>query len=392
MPNAVARQSTYLFFDASGDLSVVAGQGDIGSVTFHANGESLVASPYATMRTLMDVLQDVHTTQGDITVEAAGGPARLAASAEPGKVLSADESLNLSEVTSEGSAFEPVWAKPWPDPFLPVQGFEIASNSGTGNTFFKVGQGFCHPKFRTGASGTQNDFTTDGKVLRFDTTFTGSWTKDITAAWAAGDTNGCQADGFSFSAHTPYYLFVIGRSEDSAIDFAIDYNIEGTGIAASTAIQTWADTAGGNKLFIRRIRTFVSRGSLVLDEQYSHGDWTYFAEPMQLHGTPAVAISATPAALAVGGPAEPHMALLHADWSGTAAANVWFYAQNNFNKATAVAPRFAVARSAIVQDMGFQFNQFIDTDREVTITLSAGSDLLRLTTMGYEDPRGRYMV
>ncbi len=389
MPTLDVRKSNFLFWDSLGNLTPVAGVTSVDPAVITALGTSLIeSSTAAAMRTILEVDKwGPYVAQGDLLVMgAASDPTVITSPTAPGLVL-ATSALNLSELTAEGSSFEPQYAKPWPDPFTDVVGFNCQSDAGTGNTVVGIGQGYCHPKFRSGASGAENDFGTDGKVLRFDTTFSGSWTKAITAAWAAGNTNGALVDGYSHSARDPLYLFVIGRSEDDTVDFAVDDNIEGTGIAATVAIIAWAGTAGSGKLFVRRIRTLMTVATFVLEPFHTVGDETLF-ENFWSPGTLVFGLSVTN--YLGPGPLEPHKVWGTYHWTG-GIVDVQFYLMNQWTQSS---PGISHTNSiAVKQVSGItvdgMFRLAVGPNNRFYISNGSATLSLAMYFKGFTDPRGR---
>jgi hypothetical protein len=384
MPTVDVRKSNFLFWDALGDITPVAGITTLAPTVPTALGTSLVETASAAgMRTLLEVDKEApFATQGDMKTEGAAGPVVIAAPNRPGLVLHAS-ALHLSE--DSGSVdLEPQWLRPWPDQFCDVTGFNIQVDAGTTNTVVAIGQGYCHPKFRWGSSGTQNSAGSQGKLLRYDNTTTGQFTKDITAAWASGTGNGCLPDGYSHTAYDILYLFVIGRTEDTDVEFCLGENIEGTDVEATAAIATWADTAGGNKLFIRRIRTIPTGSSLTMPYMHTNGDRTIFETYwIGLAGTTTLTVA--DATIYSPGPTEFHETWGRYNCTGGASGSVYYL--GNSLSATGPEKMIDVAHASV--EVGGQFHVEVGTDRAIEVSVSTGTDAGTYYFKGFTDARGR---
>jgi len=199
-------------------------------------------------------------------------------------------------------------------------------------------------------------------------------------------------DGYSHTAGDVLYLFAIGRSEDDAVDFAVGANIDGTDVAATAAIATWADTAGGNKLFIRRIRTLLTDTTFVLHPFYTIGDRTLF-ETAVLVGTVSLTIGAK-VDVVLPLPAEICSAFGRFFWVGPA-DQASLTVLNQFNRADSPSTEhtFTSAGEGASSGNTGQWDELVGPNATLTFVLSTGGpDNFAMAVKGFADYRGRVLA
>jgi hypothetical protein len=168
---------------------------------------------------------------------------------------------------------------------MEVQGFEMMNAASSQTNTMAIGRGVCIPMWESGGSGTLASYSNaENKEIRLLDTggLSANFEKRINATWEAGDDKGGLASGESIPSGGVLYVFVMGRSNDDAFEVGFDTNINGSNLADDTAIKLWHDNAGGQKLFLRRVRTVLMQASATtLVAQHTYGNWTHFRTPIQ---------------------------------------------------------------------------------------------------------------
>ena len=390
LADALVRASTYLFFDGTGALSYVAGLSDVGAVTFHADGIALVGSAYSSMRTLLNIAEITVTTTGDLITSINNLQVRLAAASQSGRVLMAGTD-NLSEV-ADTSAVRPSWQLPWIHPYAEVQGFPIRNHPTFPTSTIRVGQGVTQPYYQWGSAGDSSSlkYTSDGKELKMDEGLDGQWGKNAKATWATGENSGGMRAGTTLAAETFVYVFIMGRSEDATTELGFDDSINGTGLAATAAVQTWADTAGGNRLFLRRIGMIVPDATPDVRPMQTTGGWVTHHTPIPVLS--ANVTSGANVAITCFTPEEATLVRLMVKWTPTTAGDL-FTIRNTFTSgnglgAASWADEIKAVGMVTLAPQYFELTMLIDIDQLLQALTDDGTNApVVIHQLGYFDPR-----
>lgn len=218
LPNSVDRANGFIQFDANGEPTVVT---DVlpGTATVSPFGQTLIdAVDAAAGRVIMDSLQDVFTTRGQILYEGAAG--ELALNKGPvGTVLVA-------------GANDPAWDYATPPGWI----------SGLGIT--RAGANLDQVTIGAGVAAADN------LLAPFPLRNSTSFTKDLTATWASGTGNGGRPTAVAWSGSSDYHVFAIQRDTDNVVDFGIDTSIDAVALLVDPAVALWA---GANPPRYRRL-------------------------------------------------------------------------------------------------------------------------------------------
>ena len=222
------------------------------------------------------------TTQGDIlTLDSSGDYERIPAPTRAGYALMG--SLIRGAETAESSALEPVWRTPYVHPHSLTQGFEMTTSTASPLTEAVIGRGVAVPLYATGGSFPRSVYElTENREINFraDASSRSRYYKQIDSTWAADSFEGGLASGATLPTTIPDFLhvFAMGRSNDAAYDIGFDTNRDGTGLVADSAVKLWHDDSGGQKLFLRRVRSILIYDSEIVPFRTA-GDWTYLDAP-----------------------------------------------------------------------------------------------------------------
>lgn len=402
LPREEARASKYLYFDSSGlpsAVSVVTGAGEI---------------------TVTDIGEDIITA---LNVEAVR---TLLSSVVNGGNVPKIQAGTIAAIPTPGTAGANAW-------YLATNEYILYHSNGSAWTAMSIGQSIYDSRpaaalanrlaiatdtkelYRDNGSGwdlirslprghlvgfdlgrSAPDYVSIEAGMCRDTTDTfniegtSNWTKDLTATWAAGSTNGCRPAAISYAASSDYHVFVLTNSL-GGYDVAVDTNLDGDTIKADSTIST----AGWTHL--RRIGTVYTDGTPDILDFYQKGDLYLFKDPIHYsdttdHTAGALLTLRVPIGLKV----EPILDMTHKNTAGGDPQSLRVYSPNVTNTAPAVEGTATPGTQIAWHDA----NELNYVTGQITGLLTDASGRIRYRShhsggdsyfnlVGYRDTRGR---
>lgn len=341
LPLKAARASQLLGFDANGDPEAVAGTVDALLVSSFIETLLDDASP-STARATLAAMQDVITTRGDLVRGSAGGAAERLALGAAGKLVGSDG--------TDLVYLDPALPKGYFNPGQAV----LSRDAGDVNHDVNV----------TAFSVRDKDDTTD-IVLAAEIT------KQLDAAWAAGDDAGGLDIG-AIAGNTWYFAHGIKNSTSGAVDVLLSASL------AAPTMPTGYDKR-------RLLGAVLTNGSSQVLPFKQWGNWFWWVDPPLDVNSTTIGTSATLAALSVPPGLEVRAQLTLQATAGQAAYHyVSPPAVNDEAPADGTAP-LATLRANAGESMALPV--LTNTSKQVRLRASAGSQSMDVVTLGYELPR-----
>jgi hypothetical protein len=351
------RLDKFIKFDAVTGLPTLVNEVALSTVAFTAIGILVAeAANAATIRgaSILDVLEDVLTTRGDLLVRGAAAEDRLGIGA------------NGTVLTSDGT--DPGWSTPTaqtlPRSYLAGLGL---SNGTDFDHDIDIAVGEC----RDGAD-TQ------------DLVLAAAVGKQIDVAWAAGGTPGVPAGGLfagaaAIAVDLWYHVFLIRKDSDGSIDAGFDDNLSCTNIPP------------GYTAFRRIGSVQMKSATPDLKQFIQDGDYVQWTDPVMEVNLASTGTTATLSAQLSTPLGLRNRVLLNvASFSGPGGAAYIYDPQ-----LTALAPSMTVAplSSHQVDPTGTRDAEQVwcrtDTASKVKLDWDANFDNFRMATIAYIDRRGR---
>ena len=284
LDTVTTRKGKFLGFDATtGDVISVNGS-VASSVTFTPDGETLVGSALAAMKTFLGIFVSPTTTRGDLLTESAapGVLSRIAAPTRTGQFFGTARTI----VPDKGSPTvnEPAYYTPRIHPMAHMNGLVMVRDASV-LTRLRISGGVTTPFTDNGVAGSGYDYAVSdvNEIRHAHGVGSGSgMAKVVTTAWASGINNGGLVAGAAIGNDDDAYVYALSNSTDligSPFDVAIDDVVGGTNIPADAAVKIWHDDAGGNLLYARLIGMVHTNSTGDILPFLMHNDDLIFEEP-----------------------------------------------------------------------------------------------------------------
>ena len=220
--------------------------------------------------------------------------------------------------------------------------------------------------------------TTTDTTNSLDMRLTGSLTKQIDAAWTAGDEAGGLASALTLSADTWYHMFVIGKT-DGTTEAGWDTSIN--------AVNLLADAT--DYIYFRRVASHLTDSGSNLTPYIQEGDYFEWAARAVDVFDASGGTAGTLATLSVPPNIDGSTAKLIL--SMTAGNSVYSWVKSTFaNNSVPTGSNFDMLATATIQGVNTERNVLVDNSGQVRYRSSTSptSGNISIQTIGWTDRRG----
>jgi hypothetical protein len=338
---------------AKGDLIVGTGNGAVDNLAVGANETRLVAASgeVTGLKYVADTTNYAVGAKGDLLVGTAADTVVAVSVGANGKVLTADSSV------SPGVAWSDV---PFPRSYL--AGFALANNAGDATNDID---------FSTGSARN----STDAANLKAAT----AMTKQLDAAWAAGTNAGGRMSAAAI-ANTTYHLYVIKKDSDGTCDFGFD-------------TSATAPTMPSGYTYFRRIGSILREsGAIVAFKQAGDKFFRNAVKQDDVNATNPGTAAVTGTMSVPTGIVLDALVHVYLDPAVATAMSIRLSSLDVSDEAAGgplETDRTAISATAIVSSGPWPIRTNISAQIRYRINVSGGGQVVRLSSAGWVDRRGR---
>lgn len=207
-----------------------------------------------------------------------------------------------------------------------------------------------------------------------------------TASWAVGTTAGGKSQTGAIANNTWYHFYVIRRPDTSVVDVAFSTNA--AGLAAADFVVGGGNIPDAYTQF-RYIGSGLINGSAQWTSFFQFGDEFMWVLPVLDVDSATVAAASTLYAMTVPLGIKTQVLMQGFKLGASGMINVWSADNGAIGASVTASPLGVLYTDGSSPTSVGQFKAYSNTARQIYIGATAGSQTLRLVTLGYVNTRGR---